>query len=79
MERTAATVARLLPAVSHPRLQRGIVGVVRSAALAQRRLGALAERQAPAAGAWDDAHASTIVTLQPLATIRSTAGAGSRT
>jgi hypothetical protein len=29
-------------------------------------------------GFQDDAHASTIVTLQPLATIRSTAGAGSR-
>jgi hypothetical protein len=58
MNRTAATVARLLPAVSHPRLQRGIVGVVRSAALAQRRLGALADRQAPAASAWEAAMAA---------------------
>jgi hypothetical protein len=51
MERTAAAVARLLPAVMHPRLRRGMVGVVRSAAFTQPRLGSLAERRAPVRGA----------------------------
>jgi hypothetical protein len=50
MERTTAAVQRLLPAVSHPRLLRGVVGAVRSAALARLQLGALARRNAPPPG-----------------------------
>lgn len=51
LERTAVAVERLLPTVTHPRLRRGIVGVVRSAAFTQSWLGALAKRHAPVQGA----------------------------
>jgi hypothetical protein len=64
MERTVAAVERLLPAVTHPRLRRGVVGVVRSAALAQHRLGSLADRRAPVR---DASLAATAVARGPTA------------
>ncbi len=59
MEHTAAAVERLLPTLTHPRLRRGIVGVMRSAAFTQSWLGSLAKRHAPVQGASNVAVALT--------------------
>jgi len=45
--RTAAAVERLLPAVSHPRLVRGVLGALQTAALLSRRRDELVGRGAP--------------------------------